>query len=334
MIKSKNYKYVFFMMLVIFVVLFIMSIFLGVSDLTYKKIIDVFLGQGSEIDRTIIFSLRLPRAVMAVLTGMGLALSGLVFQTVFDNPMADPYILGVSSGAALGASIAITFFSLGRDLIGYGTINISAFLTAVLTVSLVYMISLKRKRTPMTLLLLSGIAINLFISSLISTIMIFNSNDIAKIIFWTMGSFTNTTWREVYTVSFFFIVSISIFLFSYKEFDIIQNGEESAKSLGLNTEKFKIKIFILSSLMIAGIVCFNGIIGFVGLIVPNFFKLIMPSKYKVLFPFVILGGGLFMLLADILAKTVAAPVELPVGIVCALIGVPYFIYMISKIKYF
>lgn len=273
-----------------------------------------------------LWQLRIPRIVMSVLAGAALAICGGVFQSIFRNPVCDPYILGISSGASLGAAIA---FILGWDAILFG-ITLPALVTALLTLFLILGIArLKGKHNTNTLLLI-GIALNFFISAMITLMIVMNQKEMHKIYFWTMGSLTHVSWFEIAWLVPVMIVCICILFYYSKPLNIMQVGEETAQTLGINTQRTTYIVLITSSVLISVVVAFCGSIGFIGLIMPHVARLLVGSNNRRLFTYSLFFGAFFLLIADTLARTIAAPAELPVGSITALAGAPYFIYLVLR----
>ena len=282
----------------------------------------------SETDKYILYNIRLPRVIMCLITGSTLSVCGCAYQAVFKNPLSDPYILGVSSGASLGAALAIVF---GIDFLLLG-VTLSAFITALLTVFVIMRLSRVGNRMHTTTLLLAGISMNFLISALISIIVFIDKEDMEKIYFWTMGSFSGINYKDIlitFCVSLVGIVVISLYA---KRLNILLMGDIQATSLGINVEKTKRTILIISTLMTAAVVSQTGVIGFVGLVVPHIVRLLVGSDNRRIIPFSLLGGMIFMLLADIIARNIAAPSELPIGCITSLIGAPFFIYLLYNAK--
>lgn len=320
-IKSK--KLLFLILLLFYMLLAIMATLVGSADISAYHVLSAIMGNDLSNHSLIIFMVRMPRIIMASLVGMGLAVVGATFQSLFKNPMADPYILGISGGAALGAALAIV-------------INIPAtlfaFIGAVATTITIYLIVQVRGRIATVNLLLGGSAVGFLMSSMISVIMVFNQEDVNRIVFWMMGSFNASSWEHIIIVApVIFIGTMIIYIF-YRDFNLMLTGEEHAKSLGVETEKLKKLIIILSSMIIAVSVSFSGIIGFVGFLVPHMVRILFGPNNKTLIPLSALGGAIFLLFSDTIARTIASPRELPVGAVTALIGSPYFIYLLIKMK--
>ncbi|MEQ6359254.1 iron complex transport system permease protein [Thermoanaerobacter thermohydrosulfuricus] len=304
----------------------ILSISAGAVKIPLQEILNVFLGGGSETSRTIILNLRLPRAIESAIVGMGLSVVGTFFQGLLRNPMADPYVLGVSSGAAFGATIAII---LGLGIFG---LSFMAFITSLMTVFFVYTISKTGTRVSMTTMLLAGIAISAFMSAIISLMMLLNHDEFSRIVFWTMGGFSLINWNSVvFTTPIIVIGSFVMYIFS-RDVNAILTGEEVAEHLGVNTELVKKIILITGSLVTATAVSVGGIIGFVGLIVPHISRLIVGPDNRVLVPFSAISGAIFLTFADLLARIILKPMEIPIGIITAAFGGPFFLYLLIKSK--
>ncbi|MFO7637053.1 MAG: iron ABC transporter permease [Clostridia bacterium] len=281
--------------------------------------------------RVILFSVRLPRIVTAMLCGAGLSISGSVFQGMFRNPMADPYVLGISSGAALGASLAISL-GLQVSLFGFGIIPLFALAGAVAVTMTVYGIARTAgKLAPLTLIL-SGIAVSFLCSSLVSFILISNREQAHKIVFWTMGSMTGANWNNVLVMLPVVLIGSFLLIWQSGNINVLSTGDESALSLGINTERLKRTLLLLGSVITAVCVAFTGIIGFVGLIIPHGVRLVTGPDHRRLMPVSALTGAIFLVLCDALARNVFAPMEIPIGAVTSLFGAPFFIYLLMKNK--
>ena len=273
-----------------------------------------------------LWQLRIPRIVMSVLAGAALAICGGVFQSIFRNPVCDPYILGISSGASLGAAVA---FILGWDAVVFG-ITLPALVTALLTLLLILGIArLKGKHNTNTLLLI-GIALNFFISAVITLLVVVNQKEMHKIYFWTMGSLAHVSWLEIAWLIPVMVLCVGILFYYAKAMNIMQVGEETALTLGIDTRRTTYAVLITSSIMISVVVAFCGSIGFIGLIMPHVARILFGSNNRRLFTYSLFFGAFFLLVDDTLARTVAAPAELPVGSITALAGAPYFIYLVLR----
>ncbi|KXZ40676.1 iron complex transport system permease protein [Alkalithermobacter thermoalcaliphilus JW-YL-7 = DSM 7308] len=341
--KKKHYKALFLICLVMLFFLIILSSTLGVADISIKQAVYILLSKVPVVRNfinlesikpnhiIIIHNIRLPRILLSSLVGMGLSVSGVAFQGMFKNPMADPYILGVSSGAALGATIAIilNFQSL---FMGFNLVTTMAFIGAISSVFIVYSIARTGNKISTVTLLLAGVTLSFLISSIISIIMIFNRQQVDKIVFWIMGSLSSASWKYVGTILPFVILGyFVIYLFS-KDLNVMLTGDDSARSLGIEVEKTKKIILFTTSLVVAASVSVSGVIGFVGLIIPHAIRILIGPDHRVLVPFSALGGAIFMIISDTLSRTLIPPNEIPVGAITSLFGAPYFIYLLIKSK--
>jgi iron complex transport system permease protein len=327
-------KKIFIVLLILVILAALISITIGAASITPFEVIKIIGGKfwgdnDNTIYEKIIFNIRFPRIIMAVLVGMGLAVTGASFQGLFKNPMADPYVLGISSGAALGATLSIVF---RLDTNGLTVTSVCAFVGALVTIFFVYNIAKVGNKLPTATLLLAGIAINFFMSSLISMSMILHREAMEKIIYWTMGSFNNASYMQIIMVGPVIILITLLYYYNYRELNIMAVGEEGSYTLGVDGEKIKRRMIILSSMMVAVIVSVSGIIGFVGLIIPHIARLIAGANHRELIPFSAVLGALFVLICDTIARGIIPPTELPVGAVTSLFGAPYFIYLLWKKK--
>lgn len=340
--KYANYK-MFIILTLILIVTINICVLIGVANISVLNSAKIIFNKvpvvGKYIDTSniksshisIIQNVRLPRVLLAFLVGYGLSIVGVAFQGMFKNPMADPFIVGTSSGAALGASIAI-LLKLNKSLFGLGAISTFAFLGALLATFITYNVATIKGKVPVTSLLLSGIAIGQFFTAIMSFIMTISTKDISTIIFWTMGSFSARGWKHIQIVIIPVILgSIIIYIFA-KDLNIMLLGEESAQNLGVEVERVKKTILLVSVIITAFIVSVSGIIGFVGLIVPHVVRITIGPDHKKLIPASGLVGGIFLIVTDTLARTLIAPTEVPVGIITALAGGPFFIYLLRKAK--
>ncbi|MCR4443180.1 MAG: iron ABC transporter permease [Peptococcaceae bacterium] len=317
-------------LLVVFFILLLVaaafSLSLGTVRITAGDLIRLLAGYDDGTNRIILFSLRLPRVIQAAFVGAGLSVVGTFLQGLLRNPMADPYVLGVSSGAAFGATFAI-ISGLGTASVGLGS-----FLAALGTIYAVYMIAKSGSRVSMASMLLAGIAISAFMSSIISLMMLLHHDELSRIVFWTMGSFSLVTWRNV-LFSAPLITAGCLVMFAYsRELNAIMTGEEIAEHLGVNTEAVKKVVLTAGALVTAAAVAVTGIIGFVGLIVPHICRLLVGPDNRILVPFAALAGAIFLILADTLARLILAPAEMPTGIITAAVGGPFFIYLLIRSK--
>lgn len=289
------------------------------------------ISQISGVYETIVFKVRMPRILLSAFTGCGLAVVGACFQGLFRNPLADPHILGVSSGAAVGATLAI-LSGVQLSFLGLGMIGAAAFVGAVLAILFVYTIASQGKQIQTVNLLLTGTAVSSMLSAVISLFMSMNREQIEKVYLWTLGSFSAATWNKVGFLAIFIFVGCAVLIFYSEELDMISIGEETAKSLGVDTGIVIRGLLAAASLMVAACVSVSGIIGFVGLIIPHCVRMLYGSGHRRLFLLSALLGSVFMIFCDTVARTITAPSEIPVGVVTALFGTPFFIYLLQRNK--
>ncbi len=282
-------------------------------------------GTGSETERTIILSLRLPRAILAGFVGAGLSVSGATFQALLRNPLADPYILGVSSGAAVGAIIAILFglstFSIGLPL--------ASFLGALLTILVVFYFGRQDGKIHPNTLLLAGVIIGSFLSALIMFfISVSQKEELHTIIFWLMGDFSFSNPRAILIIFPYILLGFFLLYLRSRHLNLILSGEENAVQLGVDVERLKLVSYLAASLITAASVSVCGLIGFVGLIIPHSVRLIFGPDHRLLIPASAFIGASFLIASDTFARTLLAPTELPVGVITAAFGGPFFIYLL------
>lgn len=283
----------------------------------------------SEVGNSPIFwQLRLPRLLLCMLAGMALSVSGAAYQSVFRNPLTDPYVLGISSGASLGAAIA---FLLGLERFPCG-VGGMALITAMLTLLLIYRIASMGNRMHTTTLLLTGVCLTFLMSAVISFLMVLHQDKMESIIFWTMGSFASASWFDVWMLAPVTLLGIAVVAYHARDLNLLLAGGETAQSLGVEVEKVKRRILFFTTLMVAFAVSCCGVIGFVGLVVPHCVRLVTGPDNRKVVPCSIFLGAIFLLLCDTLARTLFQPSELPVGSLTALVGAPLFIYLLYKTK--
>jgi len=274
-------------------------------------------------------NLRIPRVLLGFIAGACLAISGMSFQAVFRNPLAEPFTLGISSGASLGAVI---YFSLGFgfSILGINGIAVFAFIGSFLSILLVYSLTGIRKNFSTSDMLLSGIAVNFFFSAIILLFQFLgNQYNLGRIMHWTMGGLEVTGFNSIYQSLPFIIVGMFVILYLCRELNLLSAGEDIAVSRGVDVSKTKKLIFFASSLMIGAVCATCGPIAFVGMICPHICRLIFGSEHRILSIACILFGGIFLVVCDTIARTVIAPVELPVGIITSILGGPFFIWLLN-----
>ncbi|MGL5692526.1 MAG: FecCD family ABC transporter permease [Peptostreptococcaceae bacterium] len=280
----------------------------------------------------IVWKLRLPRVLLAFLVGGCLATSGAVVQSILKNQLASPYTLGVSSGASLGAGLVIVS-GISIPVIGSFTLPLVGFMFGLFTVFVVIAFSSKIDKTMSNnTIILSGMVFSLFVNALLTTLSALFANDIQSISLWQMGSFAMKGWSYVQLIiPFTLIGTVGVMMYT-KEMDIITFGEEQAKAVGVDTLKVKSKLFLYSAVLTGGAISLSGTIGFIDLIAPHVVRHVFGSKHKYVIPMSFVFGGCFMVIADLIARTIIVPSELPVGAVTALIGAPFFAYVYFRKK--
>ena len=285
-------------------------------------------GQLSGTGDTIVWQIRLPRVLLAALVGASLALSGAAYQGVFRNPLADPYLLGVASGAGLGATLALVFgSSLPWPL---RSVPLLSFVFALLAVAVTLLLARQRGGTPLISLILAGVVLGSSATALTSLLMLSEREDAARVLAWLLGSFGLSSWAQLASVLPFALFAAVVTLASAQGLNVLQLGEESAAQLGLRVEVFKIVLIGGATLATAAAVSASGIIGFVGLIVPHAVRLAAGPDHRTLLPLATVYGALFMVLADLVSRTAIAPTELPIGVITALVGGPFFLWLLRR----
>lgn len=285
----------------------------------------------SSTTETIVLNIRLPRVVLVALSGTALASSGAAYQALFRNPLADPYLIGVSAGAGLGAITALAL-QMVYPVIGALAVPVGAFSGALLTVTLVYRLGRIGRSTPMTTLILAGVAIGTLASALTTFILLSISEQAVRVLAFLLGGYGSAGWRAVLTVAPVVGLGVTVLYLYARPLNLLLFDEEQAQQLGVNVERVKLIVVVAATLMTAAAVAFSGLIGFVGLIVPHIARLLGGADHRRLLPLAALGGAAFMMLADMIARTVIAPRELPLGIVTALAGAPFFLYLLRRAK--
>lgn len=278
---------------------------------------------------TIVWQLRLPHAILIAMAGAALAASGAGYQGLFQNPLADPYLIGVASGAGLGAVLAMSL-NWPSNLLGFFSIPGAAFIGAALTVIIVYRLARFGNILSTTNLILAGVAVGSFASALTSFIMLRSEGEVRRAIAWLLGGSALSGWLPVLAGLPYILISLGMLVASGYALNVLQFGDEQAQQLGLPVERIKIWIIIAASLATATAVAFTGVIGFVGLIVPHVVRILWGPDYRRLIPLSILAGATMLLIADLLARIIFAPQEVPIGVITALAGVPFFLWILRR----
>lgn len=279
----------------------------------------------------IVWVFRLPRVLLAVIVGAALSVSGTTLQAIARNPLADPFVFGVSYGATVGAVLVLT---LGARPFGDLSLTVAAFIGALLAMILVYLFAQQRGRITPLRLILSGVALSYTLSAVTSYLVLrasFQANSqVGLVLSWLAGSFGRARWEHLGPPAVVVVVLTTYLIFQARQLNVLLMGDERAIGLGINIERFRIQLFVITSLMVGAVVAVSGAIGFVGLMVPHIVRLAVGSDHRQVLPLAALGGGLFMVVVDLIGRTIIAPEELPVGIVTAAFGGPFFLWLLRR----
>ena len=305
----------------------LLSMLLGTADVTIVQLWGILTGdtEVKEMTKIIVLNIRLPRIIAAGLAGFSLSLGGLVFQAILRNPLADPFILGVSSGGAFGAVLGIMLgfsFNLGIPLL--------SFAGAMLTIYLVLIMGQRKMGMESSTILLAGVIINAFFTAIIMFFISTAADDrLHTMLFWLYGDLSQSAYVQFAIIAPVVVMAFVILYGLSRHLNLITAGEETALQLGVDIKRTKMICFLVVSLVIGLVVSFSGLIGFVGLIVPHLGRMVLGSDHRLLMPVSALGGAVFLIAADTVARTIISPSELPVGVITAFIGAPFFIYLLK-----
>ena len=321
-----------------FLVAAVFAASLGSVDIPFLATAQIVLSRLPGIDSpadtpaawdTIVWQLRLPRVALAGIVGGGLAMAGAAYQGLFKNPLADPYLVGVASGAGL-AAVIVLLTGVPLFIGGFSFLPIAAFIGGVSAVAVAYSVARSARGTPLTTLILAGVAIASLAGAVTSLLMIRSDPELRPVISWLLGSFISSEWRECAIVLAYLAPSMVVLLGFGRVLNVLQLREEHASMLGVEVEKVKLLLIVAATMATAAAVSFTGLIGFVGLIAPHVVRLIWGTDYRFILPMSAILGATFLVLADLAARTVASPGELPVGIVTAFCGAPFFLYLLRR----
>jgi len=307
----------------------LLSVRLGSVSLSTPEVLAVFLGRGDPVHRTILLELRLPRSLLGLFVGGGLALAGAVFQALLRNPLAEPYILGISGGAGAGAVLVL---ALGLASAGSGALPVAAFAGALVAILLVFRVAASADRSmDVRVLLLAGVVVGAFFSAVIALVLsLSEARAVRSAILWMMGSLSGAHWGSVGVVAAYTLPGALVLLALARSLNLMAIGEETASYLGTEVERVKKVAYGVASLITAAGVSMAGIIGFVGLIVPHGIRLLVGSDLRLLLPLSFLAGASFLTLADLAARLLLAPTEIPIGVITAFLGVPLFLVLLRR----
>jgi len=312
----------------VLLIAFLVGLSFGSVPIPFSHVLGTLTGSESvtETERTIILDIRLPRLILALLVGAGLSVAGVVFQALLRNPLAEPYVLGISSGGTVGAIIAIGF-SVGASNI---TTPLASFLGAGAVMLLVYSIAHRRGQLDTYTLLLAGVMVGAFFNAAVLVIIAVFNQELRNAFLWLMGNLSSASMDSIVVVAPPLLVGCILLLLHARHYNLIATGDETAMQLGVEVPRIKRLSYLLASLITGLVVSVSGVIGFVGLIIPHICRMLFGPDHRLLLPASFLVGGSFLIVADIVSRTLIAPTEIPVGAVTAAIGAPLFVYLLKK----
>jgi iron complex transport system permease protein len=346
--RASRWKIYLILLVLLFLSSILISLNMGFSQVPFPDIVKIllkhipFVGDSFQLTpfqaskESIIILVRLPRILAGALVGAALAAAGTIFQGMFRNPMADPYTTSASSGASLGAAAAIVL-GLGIAQFGIFTIPLFAFVGCMLSVLVVYFISRVGSRVPISTLLLSGIAVGIFELAIVTYLQTIAGDKLGPLTFWLIGSLssTRTTWTGLLSIAPFILVGIFVTYFYSRDLNILTLGEDQAQHLGINLERLKLILLLLGAVLTGAAVAISGLIGFIGLMIPNLTRLIVGPDHRILIPASVFLGATFLVLCDGVTRFLtspSSPQEVPVGVITAVIGVVFFLFLLRRKK--
>ena len=315
-------------LILLLIVVSVLGLSIGSVSIPFRTVIDSFINRSSvdETELSIIFDIRIPRLILAMVVGAGLSISGVVFQALLRNPLAEPYILGISSGGTVGAIIAIGL-SLGASAF---TTPLASLVGSLLVMMLVYSLAHRRGQLDTNTLLLAGVMVGAFFNAAVLLIIAVFNQELRNAFLWLMGNFSGANMESLAVVAPVVLLASAFLLFQSKNYNLIASGDETALQLGVEVRTVKRVSYFLASLITGLVVSVSGVIGFVGLIIPHICRMLFGPDHRLLVPASMLMGASFMIVADLIARTLLAPTEIPVGAVTAAIGAPLFVYLLKK----
>jgi iron complex transport system permease protein len=317
------------------IVVILVSTAIGPADLSIATVASVLLSHvplvhfhssASAINQAIVWEIRLPRVILGGIVGAMLAAGGASYQGVFRNPLADPYLLGVAAGAGLGATIIIVTSSGSTALL-----PVAAFIGGAAAVTITYLVGAKfGGRSSGTSVVLAGVAVAALFTAAQTFLQQQHAQDLQAVYAWILGSLSVATWSDVWLILPYVVLSMAVLLAHRRLLDVLRLGEEEARSLGVNPQRVRLLVVAAATFGTAAAVSVSGLIGFVGIIVPHLVRLTTNASYRVVLPVSIMGGAAFLILADLVARTADAPAEIPLGVITALVGGPFFIFVLRS----
>ena len=324
-IKSKSLKIIIILFFTGFTIFaMVASLTLGSVDISFSTIVHTLLGNVQTTDEMVIWNIRFPRNIVGALVGANLAVSGAILQAVMKNPLADPGIVGVSSGAGLAGVIMLIFMPEASILL-----TPVAFVGAMLSAAAVYALAWKNGIRP-TRIILAGVAVSAFLGSGISALLVFYSDKVQGALLWMVGGLSARSWPQVETLFPYTILGLVLALAGCKALTILSLGDETARGLGVPVERVRFSMTAVAALLAAGAVSVAGLIGFVGLVVPHIVRLIIGTDYKYVIPGSAMLGAGVLVFCDTLGRVAFSPIEIPAGIIMAFLGAPFFLYLLRR----
>jgi iron complex transport system permease protein len=312
---------------VLLLIVALVSLSVGTVAIPFREVIKFLTGGViNEENRTILLSIRLPRILLAIVVGGGLSVAGVVFQALLRNPLAEPFILGVSSGGTLGAVIAITF-GIGLSVV---SVPVFAFVGSLIVMLIVYNIAQRYGRLNPTTLLLVGIMTGAFFNAIILLTVALRHQEARGALLWLMGNLASADFNSLLVVAPFVLFAVVVIFIFSRSYNLIAIGEETAANLGLEVEKFKRLSYLLASMITGLVVSVSGVIGFIGLLIPHICRMMFGSDNRLVIPVSFFMGAIFLVIVDMVARTIISPAEIPVGAVTAAVGAPLFIWLLSR----
>lgn len=317
-------------------VVLVAAICVGAADLGWDRVLGELWAQLSgttspldQREAAILWQLRVPRVVLAGLVGAALAVAGAAYQGVFRNPLADPYLLGAAAGAGLGATIAVVFAPEARTWI-VGPIPLAAFAGALTGVGLTWLLGRSASGGGTAILLLAGVAVAAFLTAVQTFVQQLDTNTIKQVYTWMLGGLNTSGWQDVLITLPYLVPSVIVLCLCSRLLDVLALGDDEAVSLGVRPGRVRLAVLGAASLATAAAVSVSGLIGFVGIVVPHLVRLLAGASYRVIVPLSLVGGGIFLVIADEIGRTVIAPAELPLGVITAFTGAPFFMLVLRR----
>ncbi|SDW76752.1 iron complex transport system permease protein [Amycolatopsis xylanica] len=318
------------------VVVLVAAICVGAADLGWHRVLAELWAQVSgttspldQREADILWQLRVPRVVLAGLVGSALAVAGAAYQGVFRNPLADPYLLGAAAGAGLGATVAVVFAPEARTWI-VGPIPLAAFVGALAGVGLTWLLGRSASGPGTAILLLAGVAVAAFLTAVQTFVQQLDTNTIKQVYTWMLGGLNTSGWQDVLITLPYLVPSVIVLCLCSRLLDVLALGDDEAVSLGVRPGRVRLAVLGAASLATAAAVSVSGLIGFVGIVVPHLVRLLAGASYRVIVPLSLIGGGIFLVIADEIGRTVIAPAELPLGVITAFTGAPFFVLVLRR----